>query len=94
MTAHTGIALRLMVAHAICGSHLWSIKAEPQTTRNEAVRESIEVSKAEAEFDTKRRAVLDLLGFSSEEPTVIGGNADPYGLVALFLRLLDLPDAR
>lgn len=93
MTAHTGVALRLMVAHAISGSHLWGVKAEPQTSRNEAVQESVELSKAEADFDVKRRAVLDLLGFSAEEPTVTGGNGDAYGLVGLFLRLLDLPDA-
>jgi ParB family chromosome partitioning protein len=93
LTAHTGVALRLMVAHAISGSHLWSVKPEPQTSRNEAVQESVELSKAEAEFDAKRRAVLDLLGFSAEEPVVTGGNGDPYGLVGVFLRLLDLSDA-
>src|SRR3546814_13085886 len=62
------------------------------TCRNEAVRESVEVSPAEVEFDEKRRAVLALLGFSAEEPTVTGGNGDGYGLAAVFLRLLDLPD--
>ena len=40
----------------------------------------------------KRRAVLDLLGFSPEEPTVTGGNGDDFGLVGVFLRLLDVPD--
>src|SRR3546814_13960563 len=53
---------------------------------------SVEVSPAEVEFDEKRRAVLALLGFSAEEPTVTGGNGDGYGLAAVFLRLLDLPD--
>jgi ParB family chromosome partitioning protein len=93
MTAHTGVALRLMVAHAISGSPLWSVKPEPQTSRNEAVQESVELSRAEAAFDAKRRAVLDLLGFSAEEPVVTRGNGDPYGIVGLFLRLLDLSDA-
>jgi ParB family transcriptional regulator, chromosome partitioning protein len=93
MTEHPRIALRLMVAHAICGSHRWSVRVEPQTSRNEAVRESVEVSKAETDFDTKRRAVLELLSFWSEEPTVTRGNGDAYGLVGLFIRLLELPDA-
>src|SRR3546814_17266114 len=81
-----------MVAHAIVGSHLWSVKPEPQTSRNDATRESVETCKGETDFDAKRRAVLGVLGFSAEEPTVTGGNGNDYGLVGLFLRLLDLPD--
>lgn len=92
LVGHPKVALRLMVAHAIVGSPLWSVKAEPQTARNEAVRESVEVCRGEADFDRHRRAVLDLLGFSPEEPTVTGGNSDAFGLVGLFLRLIELPD--
>jgi ParB family chromosome partitioning protein len=92
LTGHPEVALRLMVAHAIAGSPLWSVKIEEQASRNEAVRESVETCRAETAFDMKRRAVLDLLGISPEEPTVTGGNGDGYGLVGIFLRLLDLPD--
>jgi ParB family transcriptional regulator, chromosome partitioning protein len=92
LTGHPSVALRLMVAHAIAGSHLWSVKPEPQATRNEAVRDSVEACKAEADFDERRRAVLAVLGFSAEEPTVTGGNGDDHGVAGLFLRLLDLPD--
>ncbi|MDG5487674.1 hypothetical protein NYR55_03415 [Sphingomonas sp. BGYR3] len=48
-----------------------------------------EASDAEASFDQERRAVLDLLGFSAEEPSVTGGNGDDY-----FLRLLAMGAAR
>ncbi|MGV1683487.1 ParB/RepB/Spo0J family partition protein [Sphingopyxis sp. NJF-3] len=89
---HPKVALRLLVAHAIAGSYLWRVKPEPQTCRNEGARESVETCPAEAAFDAKRRAVLDLLGFPPEEPTVTGGNGDSTGLAGLFLRLLDLPD--
>ncbi len=92
LTRHPKVALRLMVAHAIVGSHLWSVKPEPQTTRQTDVRESIETCRGEADFDEKRRAVLALLDFSPEEPTVTGGNGDDYGLAGVFLRLLELPD--
>ncbi|MBU0775079.1 MAG: ParB N-terminal domain-containing protein, partial [Alphaproteobacteria bacterium] len=92
LTRHPKVALRLMVAHAIVGSPLWTIKPEPQTARNDLVAESVETCRAETDFDTKRRAVLDLLGFSPEEPTVAGGNGDDFGLVGVFLRLLDVPD--
>ena len=88
-----GVALRLMVAHAIAGSHLWRVSPEPQATRNDAVRESVETCRGETVFDERRRAVLDLLGFSPEAPTVTGGNGDDYGVAGIFLRLIDLPDA-
>ena len=95
LTAQPQVALRLMVAHAIAGSHLWNVKPEPQTTRNELVAESVETSKAEADFDERRRAVLAVLGFSPEEPRITGGSGGGTtddGVTALFYRLLDLPD--
>ena len=92
LTRQPKVALRLMVAHAITGSPLWNVKPEPQTARNEDVRESVETCKGEAEFDAKRREVLALLDFPAEEPTVTGGNSDEYGLVGVFLALLTLSD--
>lgn len=35
LTGQPGITLRLMVAHAIAGSPLWSVKSEPQRAGNE-----------------------------------------------------------
>src|SRR3546814_2515855 len=58
LTGHPKVALRLMVAHAIVGSYLWRVKPEPQTFRHDAVRESVEVCRAEAAFDESRRPVL------------------------------------
>lgn len=61
------------------------------------MRDSLDNSKAEADFDERRRAVLAVLGFSPEEPTVTGGSieteGDDYGVVGIFHRLLDLPYA-
>jgi len=93
LTAHPGVALRLMVAHAIVGSPLWTVRREAQATRDDATRESVETCHGETRFDERRRAVLDLLGMDPERTTVFSGNADSYELVRLFLRLLDLPDA-
>ncbi|AUW57525.1 chromosome partitioning protein ParB [Sphingobium sp. SCG-1] len=92
LLARPEVALRLMVAHAVVGSHLWRVSPEPQTTRNDEVRESLEAARGETVFDERRRAVLALLGFSSEEPTVTGGNGDDYGVAGVFLRLVELPD--
>src|SRR3546814_895346 len=90
LTGHPAVALRLMVAHAVAGSPLWNVRVEPQTAKDDDVRESVEVCRAESLFDEKRRAVLTLLGFDAEEPSVTGGN--PMTLAALFQRLLELPD--
>ena len=92
LLGHSGIALRLMAAHVIAGSPLWTVRPEPQATRNDEVRESVETSRGETVFDERRRAVLALLDLSSEEPTVTGGNGDEHDLVALFRRLSELPD--
>jgi len=86
-------AFRLMVAHAITGSCLWSVRVERQTARNNAIAESIETSAAETRFDEKRRAVLAMLDFSPEEPTVAGGNGESDGTAAIFAKLLRLTDA-
>ncbi|WHO39415.1 ParB N-terminal domain-containing protein [Sphingobium sp. AP49] len=92
LTSRPQIALRLMVAHAICGSALWRVTPDPRTARDDLVAESVENAVGEADFDHARRRVLDLLGFSSEEPHVTGGNARDQGVAGLFLRLLALPD--
>lgn len=93
LAVQTGVALRVMVAHAICGSPLWSIKVQEQKTRNNAVNESIETCVAEARFDERRRAVLDLLGYDAERPTVTCDRYHGRELGPLVNRLLELPDA-
>lgn len=85
------VALRLMVAHAIAGSYLFSVKPDPQRSSNDTIAESVETCQSETAFDEKRRAVLAVLGFDADSPTVIGGDSD--GVSGLLLRLTDLPDA-
>lgn len=93
---HPSVALRLMLAHAMVGSPLWTVRREPQAARDDATAESVETCRAETLFDERRRAVLALLGMDPERPTVSGGAQFGHGgeheLVALFLRLLGLPD--
>jgi ParB family chromosome partitioning protein len=93
LAADSGTALRVMVAHAICGSPLWGVRVQDQRSRNEAVTESVEASVAEAGFDERRRAVLAVLGFDPDEPSVALGHEPRNGVSGLFLRLLELPDA-
>lgn len=85
-----GVALRLLLAHVLAGSPLWTIRIEPQTARNEATRESVEVATAETQFDTRRRDAIARLGLEPDTPTLVGSGQD--GLTALFLTLLPMSD--
>jgi len=87
------VALRLMVAHAIAGSHLWRVSVEPQEARSDAIAESVETCRGETVFDAKRRRLLAVLGFDSDAPTLCDGH-DEHGVVGVFLTLLDLPDPK
>ncbi len=86
------LALRVMVAHAICGSPLWRVEVQSQRSRNQAVDESIETCVAEARFDEQRRAALGVLGFDPESPEVTKGHEPAQGITGLFARLLEIPD--
>ena len=88
------VALRLMLAHAISGSYLFTVKADPRRPASDAVAESTETSIAETRFDAKRREALALLGLDGESPTLIQGcsYSRDEGTVGLFLKLLDLSD--
>jgi len=90
---HPAVAFRLMVAHAITGSCLWSVRVVEQKARDVATTESVETSAAETRFDEKRRAALALLDFSPEAATVTRGHGKKEGTAVIFARLLALPDA-
>lgn len=84
-------ALRVMVAHAICGSRAWTVNLAETGNRNAAIAESVETCRAETSFDARRREILALLGFDGEDATVVRSR---YGsdLVPVLARLLELPD--
>ena len=92
LLSHPGVALRLMVAHAIGGSALWQTKPDSQTTRKEETAESVAKSKAEAGLAKERKAVLALLGLPAHAHSVVRSNGDDHGVVELFAKLLSLSD--
>jgi ParB family chromosome partitioning protein len=69
LIAHPGAAFRLAVAHMAASSGNWSVKRDPQTTRNPAIRASIEASTAQAAFAAEEQAVFALLGWTPEDDT-------------------------
>jgi ParB family chromosome partitioning protein len=83
------LALRLMLAHLILGSPLWSVRVESQIARSDATTESVECSAAEVLFDTRRRDALASLSLSPEEGTLMRSR---ISFAALFARLAALDD--
>lgn len=92
LASHGGVALRAMLAHVIAGADLWRVDVESQRAPKEDIAESVETCPAEAAFDLKRRAVLEVLGFDPEAPTVTGRPLVRPPFAPLFARLLELPD--
>ena len=87
-----GVALRLMVAHAIGGSALWQTRPDPQTARKDETAESLAKSMAEAALAKERKTVLKLLGLPEYSQSVVRSNGDDARVVELFAALLKLPD--
>ncbi len=95
------LALRLLVAHVIAGSALWRVQPEPQSVKSDALRQSLDESRAEAVFNAKRREVLGALGLVGDDSTVTGRGygyghakgAAGRSICHLLARLVPLPDA-
>lgn len=94
LLGHPSVALRLMVAHAIGGSSLWSVSAEPQRPVKEAIGKSLATSKAQAAFEVERTEVLKLLDLPAHGHSVTrcNCNGDFYRTAQVFATLLTLPD--
>lgn len=92
LARHGGVALRAMLAHVIAGCGHYRVDIEAQRAPKEDIAESVETAPAEAEFDKRRRAVLAVLGFDAETPTVTTAPGHRPHFAALFARLLELPD--
>lgn len=87
---HPGVALRLMVAHAIRGSGTWSVKTADRRGGREDTDASLAAAPAEAAFKAKAKVSLSLLDLP-EGVTLTAGHFEDTASV--FARLLKLKDA-
>lgn len=87
------LSLRVMVAHAVLGSGLWTVRIEGQRAPSDAVAESVEGCLSESLFDARRRQVLALLELDAETATVTGSDVDGQGICGLLARLIAMDDA-
>jgi ParB family chromosome partitioning protein len=84
--------LRLLVAHAVATSGNWQVKPEPQRTRSNDIRASVEQSPAQAAFAADREAVLALLQQSDDSAETAQSGSGDQRTAAVFARLLTLSD--
>jgi ParB family chromosome partitioning protein len=92
LARHGGVALRAMLAHVIAGCGHYRVDIEAHRAPKEDIAESVETAPAEAAFDKQRRAVLGVLGFDAETPTVTAAPGHRPPFAAIFARLLELPE--
>ncbi len=86
------IALRLMVAHVIAGSHNWNIKADPQRADKESIEKSISQSKSQTAFNEERKEILKLLKLPKHSNFITQAHADEESTLEIFIMLLELSD--
>lgn len=86
------VALRLVIAQAVCGSPLWQVKAEPQVAKSKAIAESIAASPAQDTFVRRRAEIVSLLGLDDERGALVQAGGEVTA-AALFACLLKLPNA-
>ncbi|MBB4099450.1 ParB/RepB/Spo0J family partition protein [Sphingomonas kyeonggiensis] len=86
------VALRLLLAHAISGSHLFRVSADPAHAASDAIGASVAASEAAGVFALRQQAARVVLGFEDSEGAIAG--AGEGGTAAIFVRLLALDDAQ
>ncbi len=87
------IALRLMIAHAICCSGNWETSPETQrANNNDAIRKSLKDSKAQKAFKAEREEIKKLLGIPAKHAFMFTPWHGRPDFLATFTRLFELSD--
>jgi ParB family transcriptional regulator, chromosome partitioning protein len=89
---HPQIALRLVLAHMIVGSHLWMVKPDPMKALKPEIGASVADNPAMLAFEERRRALLTLCGVEENRTELVRPNGDDYSLAHLFARVIKLPE--
>ncbi|MFC2950798.1 ParB/RepB/Spo0J family partition protein [Marinicaulis aureus] len=93
LVAKPGVAMRLMIAHAVAGSALWQVRAHQPRAR-ETTRESVEASAAAARFEERRVAVAELFSADGVSFEGVDQNGDDWRLCEVLAALLKMTDGQ
>jgi ParB family chromosome partitioning protein len=92
LTEDPGVALRLLVAHAIAGAAHWRVEGEGRRGGDPAVIASLAANTATVAYSEARAAAAGKLGLDGEARDLAGRRVEG-GASAVFARLLSLDDA-
>jgi len=90
LLAHPWVALRLVLAHVIAHSALWTVRIEGQRAEKPDTEQSVRTSSSQALFEDARRTALVWLGCDPEAHRLVDGSHG--SLVEVFEALLRLTD--
>ncbi|MEQ1698304.1 MAG: ParB N-terminal domain-containing protein [Hyphomicrobiaceae bacterium] len=85
-----GIGLRLVLAHILGGSRLWTIDAEPQTPHNETIAAWRNGLPTQAAFADLRHDAIARLGL--DDDALVARDSTGERTATIFAQLQDLPD--
>lgn len=91
LTEAPGVALRLLVAHAVAGAGHWRVEAEGRRGGDPAVAASLAANGAVAAYAERREVVARTLGLRADARDLLGQRPEG-GVAGVFARLLALPD--
>lgn len=91
---HRDLALRVMAAHVVAGSSLWSVKADPQRADTPEIAASVESSAGHLAMLAERQAMLELLGVEDNDGDARVGRPalEKPDLDEVFAKLVKLGD--
>jgi len=92
LTEAPGVALRLLVAHAVAGAGHWRVDAEGRRGGDPALAASLAANGAVSAYAERRAAAARTLGLPGDARDLLGQRPDG-GAAGVFARLLALPDA-
>jgi len=90
LTEAPGVALRLLVAHALVGSAQWRVEADGRHG-DAALSASLAANTATSAFAERRQAVARSLGLDPDRRALVG-QCPEGGVSGAFARLLAMPD--
>ena len=85
-----GIALRLVLAHMLGGSRLWSVTAEPQTPANKSIAAWRDALPTQTAFAERKAAALATLGLDGE--AIVSDYASGALTTEILVKLMSLTD--
>lgn len=84
------IALRVMLAHVLCGGSLWKVEPERQQVASEPIGGALSALPSQVAFATEREAARQLLGVNDDEPLVVQDSG--ARIADVLAKLIELSD--